>query len=58
MNINQKQIVEQILEEIKAINIEEMLINANPTETDFNKINIGKYSATEFLFLFNKMVNQ
>ena len=58
MNINQKQIIEEILEEIKAINVEELLIDANPTETDFNKINIGKYSATEFLFFFNKMINQ
>ena len=58
MNINQKQIIEEILQEIKAINVEELLIDANPTETDFNKINIGKYSATEFLFFFNKMINQ
>ena len=58
MNINQKQIIEEIVEEIKAINAEELLIDANPTETDFNKINIGKYSATEFLFFFNKMINQ
>ncbi|MBW8360112.1 MAG: hypothetical protein K0M63_09985 [Weeksellaceae bacterium] len=58
MNINQKQIIEQILEEIKAIKVEDLLIDANPTETDLNKINIGKYSATEFLFFFNKMINQ
>lgn len=58
MNINQKQTILDLLDKIKKVNIEELIIDANPTETDFSKINIGKYSAKEFLFLFNKMINQ
>ena len=58
MNINQKQIVQDGLEAIKSTDIEQLLIAAYPTETDFSKINISKYSAAEFLFLFNKMVSQ
>lgn len=58
MNINQKQIVQDGLEAIKSTDIEQLLIAAYPTETDFSKINISKYSAAKFLFLFNKMVSQ
>jgi len=58
MNINQKQIVQDGLEAIKSTDIEQLLIAAYPTETDFSKINIGKYNAAEFLFLFNKMISQ
>ena len=58
MNINQKQIVQDSLEAIKSTDIEQLIIAAYPTETDFSKINISKYSASEFLFLFNKMVSQ
>lgn len=58
MNINQKQIVQDSLEAIKVIDIEQLLIAAYPTETDFRKINISKYNAAEFLFLFNKMISQ
>ena len=58
MNINQKQIVQDGLEAIKSTDVEQLLIAAYPTETDFSKINISKYSAAEFLFLFNKMISQ
>lgn len=58
MNINQKQIVQDSLEAIKSTNVEQLLIDAYPTETDFGKINISKYNAAEFLFLFNKMIIQ
>ena len=58
MNINQKQIVQDGLEAIKSTDIEQLLIAAYPTETDFSKINVGKYNAAEFLFLFNKMISQ
>ncbi|WP_417430362.1 hypothetical protein [Halpernia sp.] len=58
MNINQKQTIENILNDINEIDVEEILVSANPSETDLSKINIGKYSATEFLHLFNKMTNQ
>jgi hypothetical protein len=58
MNINQKQIVQESLEIIKNSDIEQLLITAYPTETDFSKINIGKYNAAEFLFLFEKMISQ
>lgn len=58
MNINQKQIVQDSLEAIKSTDIEQLLIAAYPTETDFSKINISKYSAAEFLFFFNKMITQ
>ncbi|WP_339919613.1 hypothetical protein [uncultured Flavobacterium sp.] len=58
MNINQKQIVQDSLEAIKSTDIEQHLIATYPTETDFSKINISKYSAAEFLFLFNKMITQ
>ena len=58
MNINQKQIVQDSLEAIKSTDIEQHLIAAYPTETDFSKINISKYSAAEFLFLFYKMITQ
>ena len=55
MNINQKQIVQDGLAAIKGTDIEQLLIAAYPTETNFSKINIGKYNAAEFLFLFNKI---
>ena len=58
MNINQKQTVLDSLEAIKSTDIEQLLIAAYPTETDFSKINISKYNAAEFLFLFNKMILQ
>lgn len=58
MNINQKQTVIDSLETIKSIDVEHLLIDTYPTETDFSKINISKYSAAEFLFLFNKMISQ
>ncbi len=58
MNINQKQTVLDSLEAIKSIDVEQLLIAAYPTETDFSKINISKYNAAEFLFLFNKMILQ
>ena len=58
MNINQKQTVLDSLEAIKSIDVEQLLIAAYPTETNFSKINIGKYNAAEFLFLFNKMISQ
>lgn len=58
MNINQKQTVIDSLEAIKNTDVEQLLIAAYPTETDFSKINISKYSAAEFLFLFNKMISQ
>ena len=43
MNINQKQTVLDSLEAIKSIDVEQLLIAAYPTETDFSKINISKY---------------
>ena len=58
MNINQKQTVLDSLEAIKSTDVEQLLIAAYPTETNFSKINIGKYNAAEFLFLFNKMISQ
>jgi hypothetical protein len=58
MNINQKQTVIDSLGAIKSTDVEQLLIAAYPTETDFSKINISKYSAAEFLFLFNKMISQ
>lgn len=58
MNINQKQTVEDILDDIKVIDVEEFLVVANPTETDFSKINISKYNAAEFLFYLKKMISQ
>lgn len=58
MNINQKQIVKDNLEAIKSTDIEQHLMVAYPTETDFSKINIGKYNAAEFLSLFYKMITQ
>lgn len=58
MNINQKQIVLDNLEAVKSTDIEQHLIAAYPTETDFSKVNISKYNVAEFLFLFNKMISQ
>lgn len=58
MNISQKQGVLDTLVALKNIDIEQLLLASYPTETDFSKINISKYSAAEFLFLFNKMVSQ
>ena len=58
MNINQKQTVIDSLEAIKTTDVEQLLLAAYPTETDFSKINISKYNAAEFLFHFNKMITQ
>ena len=58
MNINQKQTVIDSLEAIKTTDVEQLLLAAYPTETDFSKINISKYNAAEFLYLFNKMIAQ
>ncbi|SDH88953.1 hypothetical protein SAMN04488062_11711 [Flavobacterium omnivorum] len=58
MNINQKQGVLDTLEALNNIDIDQLLLNAYPTETDFSKISFNKYVATEFLFLLNKMISQ
>lgn len=58
MNINQKQTVIDSLEAINSTDIEQLLIAAYPSESDFSKINISKYNVAEFLFLFNKMISQ
>jgi len=58
MNINQKQTVIDNLEAINTTDVEQLLLAAYPTENDFSKININKYNAAEFLFLFNKMISQ
>ena len=58
MNINQKQIVVDKLQEIQNADMETLLTEAYPSETDFSKISISKYNAAEFMFLFNKMVTQ
>lgn len=58
MNINQKQTIIDSLETITSKDIEQIIIEEFPSETDFNKINISKYNVSEFLFLFNKMISQ
>ncbi len=58
MNVNQRQQLLDILDNITSINIEEKLIEKYPEQNDFNKINIGKYSASEMLALINKMSMQ
>ena len=46
MNINQKQQVIEVLDKINGVDINQMMLDAYPSETDFNKISIGKYTAT------------
>jgi hypothetical protein len=58
MNINQKQTIIDSLEAIKNTDVKQLLIETYPSETDFSKINISKYNAAEFLFLFDKMISQ
>lgn len=58
MNISQKQGVLTTLEALKNIDVDQLLLDAYPTETDFSKISFNKYGAIEFLFLLNKMVSQ
>ncbi|MDI6046197.1 hypothetical protein [Flavobacterium yafengii] len=58
MNISQKQSVLTTLEVLKNLDVNQLLIDAYPMETDFSKISFNKYGATEFLFLLNKMVSQ
>ncbi|MGO4819795.1 hypothetical protein [Flavobacterium sp. W22_SRS_FP1] len=58
MNISQKQGALTTLEVLRNLDVNQLLLDAYPTETDFNKISFNKYSGTEFLFLLNKMVSQ
>ena len=47
-----------MLDNIKGIDVNQMMLEAYPNETDFNKISIGKYTATEIIFLLAKMTDQ
>lgn len=58
MNVNQRQQVLEMLDNITNVNIEEKLLEKYPEENDFTKINIGKYSASEILVLINKVTKQ
>lgn len=58
MNVNQRQQVLEMLDNITNVNIEDKLLDKYPNENDFAKINIGKYSASEMLVLINKMTKQ
>lgn len=58
MNVNQRQQVLEMLDSIASVDIEEKLIEKYPGQSDFTKINIGKYSASEMLSLVNKMTKQ
>lgn len=58
MNINQKQQVIEMLDNIKGVDINQMMLEAYPNETDFTKISIGKYTATEMISLLDKMTSQ
>lgn len=58
MNVNQRQQVLEMLDNIANVNIEENLIEKYPGETDFTKINIGKYSAAEMVALIDRMTTQ
>ena len=58
MNINQKQQVTEMLDNIKGVDINQMMLEAYPNETDFTKISIGKYTATEMISLLDKMTSQ
>lgn len=58
MNVNQRQQILEMLDNIANINIEEKIIEKYPGESDFTKINIGKYSASEILTFIDKMTTQ
>lgn len=58
MNINQKQQVIEMLDNINGVDINQMMLEAYPNETDFSKISIGKYTATEMISLIDKMTSQ
>lgn len=58
MNINQKQQIIEMLDNIKEIDIDQMMLEAYPNEIDFNKISIGKYTATEIISLIDRITNQ
>lgn len=58
MNINQKQQVIEILDKINDLDIDNLILEVYPNETDFTKISIGKYTATEMISLLDKMTTQ
>jgi hypothetical protein len=58
MNVNQRQQVLEMLDNISNVNIEEKFIERYAGESDFTKISIGKYSAAEILALISKMTIQ
>lgn len=58
MNVNQRQQVLEMLDNIANADVEEKLIEKYPGESDFTKINVGKYSAAEMVALIDKMTSQ
>lgn len=58
MNVSQRQQVLEMLDSIANVNIEEKLVERYPGESDFTKISIGKYTASEMLTLITKMTKQ
>lgn len=58
MNINQLQICLNSLIEIQKMDFSQLFFSVNPGVNDLKKINISKYSAGEFLELFNRMIRQ
>jgi hypothetical protein len=58
MNINQKQSILDVLEQILNLDLQKIIIESYAEETDFSKINIGKYSADDFCFKVNKFTTQ
>jgi hypothetical protein len=58
MNINQQQSVLTLIDQFDLLDIDQLLTEAFPGETDFSKVNIIKYSAADFKSLTRKMLNQ
>jgi len=58
MNINQQQNILKCIEQINVLDIEKLLIERYPGESDFEKVIINKYSAHMLFFLLRKMITQ
>lgn len=58
MNNQQKQTCLTIINEIKEYDLKKIILESFTNENDFTKIMFSKYSAADFIELFDKMVSQ
>jgi hypothetical protein len=58
MNINQQQTILTTIDQINELDLDLLIIDAFPGETDFSKTVISEYNAADFLSMLRKMISQ